>query len=157
MKISAAMQNAALTAWVTALNPSTATVGIGSAITFYSGAAPASAHDAATGTKLLQVRATALGGGSDYNLLFDDPDSGVLVKRTSVTDTWNGTVAATGVAGYFRIHKHSDTDALAADAAQTKARIQGLVGSGAEAILSNPSLTSGATQAIDFLSITLPE
>ena len=78
---------------------------------------------------------------------------GIISKESA---TWSGLAVANGTAGYFRMETSADTDV---DDTSNKifARMQGSVGvSGTEMILSNTTITSGATQTIDTATITLP-
>jgi hypothetical protein len=77
--------------------------------------------------------------------------AGVLAKAPG--EVWSGSIAATGTAGYFRHVAAGDT----AGSSTTQARIQGSVGvTGADLNLTNLSLTSSVTQAIDFYTVAAP-
>ena len=81
------------------------------------------------------------------------PSAGVISKES---ETWSGTAAATGTAGYFRLVNSSDDASL--DSGYVYPRLQGNVGtSGQEMTLSSTSITSGATQTIDSATITMPD
>ena len=111
---------------------------------------PASADDAinpAVHTKLL----TVFGDGLAAGLNLGTAGSGAIGKDPS--ETWAGTVLATGNAVFFRFVANRDTAA----ASTTEARLQGRVGvSGAELNISSLALTSGQTQSINFISISQP-
>lgn len=117
-------------------------------IDIYTGAEPASADDAATGTKLCRISIASGGTGINFAAA---AASGSLSKASG--EVWSGTNLATGTAGYFR-HVAAGDDATSST---TQARIQGSVGtSGADLNLSSVSLTSAATQTIDYYSVSLP-
>ena len=119
-------------------------------IKIYSGAEPASADAAATGTLLCTISVN--GGGTGLSL---DATAvgGVLAKSAAV---WSGAIVATGTAGYYRFSAVGDTGA----ASTTEERIQGSVGlAGADLNLSSISLVTNAAvgaQAIDYYVVSLP-
>lgn len=120
----------------------------------YSGNQPSSADDAESGTMLVRITESsgAFTPGSGTNgLEFGQEISGVLSKRSD--ETWSGTAAATGTAGYFRFYDNNyDTGADS-----TAVRFDGAVGtSGAQLNMASTSITSGATITIDEFDITLP-
>lgn len=118
----------------------------GGSIKIYSGAEPATADAAVTGTLLC----TITNGGSGINLAVSAA-SGIIQKLAS--ETWSGTNAATGTAGYYRHVAAGDDGTLST----TQARIQGDISTvAADLNLSSTSLVSGAPQAIDYYSIALP-
>lgn len=124
-------------------------------INIYSGAEPATADAAATGTLLCTITNTT-GVSSDYNLAFLTSTVGILAKNT---DTWQGTCVASGTAGYFRVIR-SPTAASIPDtgaSSTTEIRLQGdIATSGAVLNLSNPVLVNAAVQNVDYFSMTLP-
>ena len=105
------------------------------------------AIDPGVHTKLL----TVYGDGISAGLNLGTASGGAIGKAAG--ETWAGTVLATGNAVFFRFVAASDTGA----ASTTQARLQGRVGvSGAELNISSLALTSGNTQAINFISVSLP-
>lgn len=105
------------------------------------------AVDPAVHTKLL----TVYGDGISEGLSLGTASSGAIGKDPG--ETWAGTVLATGNAVFFRYVAPGDTGA----ASTTQDRLQGRVGvSGAELNISSLALTSGQTQAINFISISQP-
>lgn len=119
-------------------------------ICIYSGAEPATADAAVTGTLLCTISVS--GGGT--GLSFDAAAAnGVLAKSAEV---WSGAIVATGVAGYYRFAAAGDTGA----ASTTEERIQGSVGlAGADLNLTSTSLTTNASltaQTIDYYVVSLP-
>lgn len=114
----------------------------------YSGAEPASADDAETGTLLTTISIGSGGTGINFAAA---AAAGALAKLAS--ETWSGTNAATGTAGYFRHVAAGDDGTLST----TQARIQGLVAvAGGDLNISSLSLTSAATQTIDYYSVAMP-
>ena len=88
---------------------------------------------------------------ADFNLALGTASGGAIGKAPA--ETWSGTVLATGNAVFFRYVGSADTGALST----TEPRLQGRVGvSGAELNISSLALTSGNTQAVNFISISLP-
>jgi len=84
------------------------------------------------------------------SIYFAKPASGVMSKST---DTWSGTIAATGVAGYFRIVRPDDDGLLST----TQKRLQGTIStSGAELNMGNTSLTATETHTVTTYSLTEP-
>jgi hypothetical protein len=117
-------------------------------IKIYSGSEPASADDAVTGTLLCTVSNNGTGTG----LTFAASASGGAISKNG-SETWKGTNAATGTAGYFRLVAAGDDGT----SSTTQARIQGSVGlAGEDMNLSSVSLTSAAEQTIDYFTIALP-
>ena len=117
----------------------------GGSIKMYSGAPPASADAAASGTLLCTLKNAGVG------LTFGAVADGVLPKEPA--EVWSGVNAASGVATHYRHVAASDTGAESS----TEARIQGVIGvAGADMNLTNVALVSGASQTLDFYTINLP-
>jgi uncharacterized alpha-E superfamily protein len=117
-------------------------------IKIYSGAVPANADAAVTGTLLCTITLNSTATGLSMAAA---ATAGVLEKLSS--ETWSGVNAASGTATYYRHVAAGDTGALST----TEARLQGLVAVvGSEMNLSSTTLTSGATQTLDFYSVQLP-
>ena len=119
-------------------------------IKIYSGAEPATADDAVSGTLLCTI---SVSGGATGLSLDTTAAAGVLAKSAEV---WSGAIVATAVAGYYRFSAVGDTGV----GSTTEERIQGSVGlAGADLNLSNTSLTTNASlsaQTIDYYVVTLP-
>lgn len=127
---------------------SLATLMAGGLIKIYSGSPPASADDAASGSLLCTISLNSTGTGVN---MASTASSGVLAKSTS--ETWSGVVALSGAATYYRHVAASDTGA----SSTAQARLQGEIATaGAELNLSSTTLTSGATQTVDYYSVALP-
>lgn len=117
-------------------------------IRILSGAEPATADAAETGTLLCVIDKDGAGAGFTLDSVAVD---GIVAKV--VSDVLQGTNLATGTAGYYRHVGSADTAALST----TEPRIQGRIStSGAEANLSSVALVSGVTQTADEYSINLP-
>lgn len=142
LRLSTGMQNKLLD------TGSLKTILAASFLKIYTGAAPASADDAVTGTLLCTISIASGGTGVNFDTA---AAAGVLSKAPA--ETWSGVNAATGTAAYFRHVAAGDTGVLST----TQARLQGSVGVvGAQLNLSSVSLVSAATQTIDYYSAALP-
>lgn len=120
----------------------------GGLIKIYSGSPPTNADDAASGSLLCTISLNSTGTGVN---MASTATGGVLAKSTA--ETWSGVVALSGAATYYRHVAASDTGA----ASTTQARLQGEIATaGAELNLSSTTLTSGATQTVDYYSVALP-
>lgn len=118
-------------------------------IDIYSGSQPASADDAATGTKLCTVYSDGTTTGVN---LAAAATAGVITKASG--ETWSGTVLADGVAGYFRFRAAGDAGTASST---TAARIDGAIGtSGAQLNLGSLVFTTGAPFIMASASFTLP-
>lgn len=123
-------------------------------IEIYSGAQPATADAAATGTLLGTV--TLAGGaftpGTATNgLTWAAPANSAVTKST---DLWQFVGVATGTAGWFRLKGNAlDNNALST----TLPRLDGSIGSsGGDLILANLSVEPSAVTTIDKFSVTFP-
>lgn len=115
----------------------------------YAGTEPATA-DAALGSATLLTTISISSGGTGINL--DTTASGGVVTKAP-SETWSGTNAATGTASFFRFVAPGDDGTLST----TQVRMQGTVGlAGADMNLSSVTLTSAATQTIDYFTVSLP-
>ena len=117
-------------------------------IKIYSGSPPATADAAVTGTLLCTISNASGGTG----LTFESAAvAGVLAKKSS--ETWSGVNAAGGSAGYYRHVAVGDTGA----SSSTEERVQGSIAvAGADMNLTNTTLSNGATQTVDYYTLTLP-
>lgn len=115
----------------------------------YSGTEPATA-DADLGAAVLLVTISVNGAGT--GLTFEPAAvSGILSKEGD--EVWQGTVASSGTAAFFRFVAPGDTGA----ASTTEARLQGSVGVlGADLNLSSVALTASAVQTINHFNVALP-
>lgn len=118
----------------------------GGHIKIYSGAQPASADYAETGSLLVTI--TSSSGSNGINM--GTAATGVLPKESG---TWSGVIAAAGVAGWFRFYGTGGTTGTSA----TEKRIDGNIGvTGSDMTLANTTLVAGATLTIDSCNITQP-
>jgi hypothetical protein len=119
-------------------------------IDIYSGAQPAAADDAASGTKLV----TLYSDGTTTGLTMEaSATDGILEKNAS--ETWSGTAVATGTAGWFRMRQAGDTGTASST---TMARVDGSIStSGAQMNLGSLTITSGAPFVLSAAAFTLPK
>jgi len=123
------------------------------------GAQPASADDAETGSLLCRLTLASgvfVPGSPDNGLNFGQVANAALKKELdagSVAEVWSGVNVASGTAGYFRIY-----DNAAVQGASTSAiRLDGSCAtSGAQMNLTNTALVNGVTTTIDQVALTLP-
>lgn len=121
----------------------------GGRINIYAGDVPATA-DAALGAAVLLCAVTLNATGAGIN--FDAAAVGDTLSKAPA-EVWSGVNAATGTATFFR-HVAAGDDGTLSTAAP---RVQGEVGvAGKELNLSSVNLVNGATQTIDYYSITAP-
>jgi cytochrome c556 len=117
-------------------------------VKIYSGAIPADADAAVTGSIVCTVSQASAGTGVNFDT---SAAAGVISKAPA--ETWSGVNAATATATYYRHVAASDDGTLST----TQARLQGAVATvGSDLNLSSVALVSGATQTIDYYSVTLP-
>lgn len=115
------------------LDEITSIVGASGRLKIYSGSAPSSVNDAATGTLLADLPLSATFAGA--------AGSGQLEANSITSDT---DADATGTAGYFRLTTSGGT-----------AHVQGSVGtSGADLNLNSTAIQAGATVSVTSLTIT---
>jgi hypothetical protein len=110
---------------------------------------------ASTASTITTTDVNMASGVSAVNGLgFDNSSAGVLSKASG--ETWTGTAAASGTAGWFRF-KGSQTDDGTADSSAEDIRLDGNIStSGAELNLSSLTITASATQTLTSFDITLP-
>lgn len=117
-------------------------------IDIYSGAQPADANAAPTGTKLVTISVASGGTG----MTWDAAAAGVLPKNSG--EVWSGNAIASGTAGWFRIRVAADD--LGATGS-TYQRCDGSVAtSGGEMTVGSLTVTSGAPFVVDAFNVTLP-
>lgn len=118
----------------------------GGKIDIYSGAQPAAADYAETGSLLVSITSSSGTGGLDWGTAVN----GVITKGSGV---WSGLIGTSGIAGWFRVRASGGV----AGSSTTEMRIDGNIGvSGSDMALANTSLTAAATLTIDSFSITAP-
>lgn len=117
-------------------------------INIYSGAQPANADAAATGTLLGTATVNGAGTGGTW----DASVAGVISKAAA--EVWRFTGLADGIAGWYRMYPNGATPA---NASSTEARIDGAIASsGSEVNLSNVNVVTGVVNTIDSAAITMP-
>jgi len=120
----------------------------GGELRIFGGTVPADANAATTGATLL---CTLLDAGSGIN--FDTAAAGGVLSKDP-GETWTGINAAGGVATFFRHVLSADAN----DASTTALRIQGTIATaGADMVLGNTTLISGAVQSMPNYSVAAPE
>lgn len=125
IRFNTAMRDAMVTALTGAIGSQT--------LSIYTGSQPATANDAATGTKLVDITING----------FNTPAAGSATLDTSTPST--GTAVATGTAGWGRI------------AGAGGERIDGTVGtSGTDFTINSTSITNGATVTLTAMTVTQP-
>ena len=117
-------------------------------INIYAGAAPATADDAVGGATLLcAITLNSTGTG----ILFDTAAvNGVLAKKPS--ETWSGSIVATGTAAWYRHVAAADDGTLST----TAPRLQGTVALIGADLNIDPNFISGQTKVIEHYVIALP-
>ena len=120
----------------------------GGRINIYAGAAPATADDAVGGATLLcAITLNSTGTG----ILFDTAAvNGVLAKKPS--ETWSGSIVATGTATWYRHVAAADNGTLST----TAPRIQGTIALIGADLNIDPNFISGQTKVIEHYVIALP-
>lgn len=119
-------------------------------INIYTGAQPASANDAATGTRLVTITK----GGDGSTGLTWEPASGNGIASKPSADVWQGAAVASGTAGWFRCYQEGDDPS---SSSTTAARFDGSIStSGAEMNMTSTSVASGSVQTIASFTYTDP-
>ena len=125
IRFNTAMRDAMVTALTNAIG--------GYTLSIYTGSQPATANDAATGTKLVDITING----------FNAPASGSATLNTLTPNT--GVAVATGTAGWGRIVGGAGE------------RIDGTVGtSGTDFTINSTSITNGATVTLTAMTVTQP-
>lgn len=122
----------------------------------YSGSQPASANDAATGTRLATIAVSDGATGLTFDAI---ATAGTLPKAAA--ETWSGTAAATGTAGWFRFNELSTNKAGTETAAATggvanKCMDGSIAVTGGDINMSNVSVVTGALQSVTVFNIVQP-
>lgn len=122
----------------------------------YSGSQPASANDAATGTRL----ATIANADGATGLTFEAIATAGTLPKTS-GETWSGTAVASGTAGWFRF-AGLDTDKATTEANANAGGVAFVALDGSIAVtggdinMSNVSVVTSALQTITVFNILQP-
>lgn len=122
----------------------------------YSGSQPASANDAATGTRL----ATIANADGATGLTFDAiVTAGTLPKAAA--EVWSGTAIANGTAGWFRFQaldtNKATTESNADSGGAGTANVDGSIAvSGGDLTMSNVTVSTGALQTVTAFNFVMP-
>lgn len=123
-------------------------------IEVYSGAQPASADAAETGTKLLRITKDSgafVAGVATNGLVFEtDPEAGTIAKSS---DVWSGVGLADGIAGWYRFYSNaygtgSSTSAVRFDGSCATANSQ--------FNMSTTTIKTGVPVTVDTCAYTMP-
>lgn len=125
-------------------------------IIIYSGSQPAAANDAATGTRLATIAVSDGATGLTFDAI---ATAGTLPK--AVAETWSGTAASSGTAGWFRFNELSTdktgTESASATGGTGNAAMDGSIAvSGADLNMSNVAIVAAAIQTITSFNIVMP-
>lgn len=122
----------------------------GGFLLLFSGPVPATADEAVDASSVMLCK-ISVGGNGTTGLTFATPASGGILSKTA-SETWQGTVAATGTATFWRFCAAGDAGMAASS---TIARLQGTVGTtvASEGVLSSVDLVSGNTQDIGLFQV----
>jgi len=123
-------------------------------IEIYTGAQPATADLAESGTKLLRV--TLASGAFSAGVATNGLNLGTAVDGVTgkeVAEVWSGVGLAAGTAGWFRYYAND----YVTGASTTAVRFDGICGVGTGQLrMSSLSIATGATTTVDSGSITQP-
>lgn len=122
-------------------------------IDIYSGAQPADADAAETGTKLARITVASgafTSGVGTNGLSFGTPAAGVVAKAAEV---WSGVGLAAGTAGWYRFYANT----VVTGVSTSTCRFDGACAtSGSNLNMSSTNVAVGATITIDSASWTMP-
>lgn len=122
---------------------------------FFTGAQPATADAAETGTLLLEVTIASgafTPGVGTNGLNFDTTLTNIIAKVPA--EVWSGVGLANGTAGWFRFYDNNRT----AGASTTARRFDGSCAtSGGQATMASTTVNLGATTTIQSCTVTLPK
>jgi hypothetical protein len=121
-------------------------------IKVYSGAVPADADAAVTGTLLVTYSDNGAAPGAGNGLdLAASAASGAISKASA--QVWKGTAVATNTATYWRYIRLADTGA----SSTSEQRMQGTVGgAGADLFVQSTSFVNATEYTIDYFSVAIP-
>ena len=121
----------------------------GGFILIYADTVPSDADASTGGARLLST--ITVGGVAGAGLTLDATAAlGTIAKANEI---WQGVNTTTGTATFWRFVKTGDTGG----ASTTAVRLQGNAAvSGSELVMTSVTLVSGATQTIDYFSVSLP-
>jgi hypothetical protein len=120
----------------------------GGFIKIYSGTVPSDA-DSSIGAAQLLCTISVGGVGTGLSLA----SAATLGSISKANEVWQGVNGATGLATFWRFVKTGDTGGTST----TEVRLQGNAAtSGSELVMTSVTLANGATQTIDYFSVSLP-
>lgn len=124
----------------------------GGFLRLFSGPVPATA-DAAIDGSSVELCLISNNNTGTTGLTFATPATGGILTKTS-SETWSGTVEATGTATFWRFCQAGDNGA-AADTTAAHVRLQGTIGTtvASEGVLTSVALTAGNLQTIDLFQV----
>lgn len=127
-------------------------------VLIYSGAQPADADAAATGTLLVVISAA---GVLDAGLSVEDAAATGAIQKTAA-EVWSGLGLAAGVMGWFRMIVENTNQATtvteAGTLSTTSRRLDGVVAaSGGQLNMSNTTVAVSASQTVSTFTLTLPQ
>lgn len=114
----------------------------GTLLDIYTGAKPASANDAPTGTKLVTI------------VLPADPLAAAANRQIAKSGAWTGNAAAAGVAGWGRLHDAADDDTAANTTYERLDFTVSVAGGGGEMILDNTNIAVGQTVTVTAATLS---
>lgn len=118
-------------------------------INIYSGTKPTSANDVPNGTLLVSVT----NNGTATGITWETAATGGVASK-KISETWSGTIASTGTAGWFRLFVLAEDPSTSST---SLARVDGTIStSGADMNLGSLSLTASAPFVLTQCDITLP-
>jgi hypothetical protein len=119
-------------------------------IAIFSGPVPTAAENAITGSNTLLC---TINNGGTAGTFSATPSNGVLSKTS--TETWSGTIAASGTATFWRLYIPATENGQGQDSSFAYYRVQGACGTDvtAEMVLPTTALVSGNTQAINLFQL----
>lgn len=129
----------------------------GSFIFLYEGIIPDSADDLIDPSVSVLAKISVNGDGVTGLSFLPTATQGTITKADEVWKSDSGSTYAGTVSFYRHIVEATDVSEEGKSASNTHARLQGAVGSTVEElIMSDPTIQTGAEQAINFYSVTFP-
>ncbi len=118
-------------------------------VKIYAGAVPADADSTLASATLLCTISKDAGGVTGLTIAA----AASLGAISKANEVWAGVNALSGTASFWRFVKTGDTGV----GSTTDVRLQGVAAtSGAELVMTSVTLSSGATQNIDYFAVALP-
>jgi hypothetical protein len=123
----------------------------GGRLRIFSGAVPATADAAETGTLLAEL---TVGGDGATGLTFDAAAATTSIAKTTGESWGEDSILASGTASYYRFVADGDSGGVST----TEARVQGTAGGlgGEDLFLIEPDLVAGQPFVLEFYRIAFP-